>query len=47
MSDLTINVRATETVHRVSLKEAFPVWLPIALLSFDGPARMISVCGAR
>jgi chromate transporter len=43
MNDMTIRVRAVETVHGVSLSEALRVWLRIALLSFGGPAGQIAV----
>jgi chromate transporter len=40
---MIVNVRAAEAVHGVSLKEAFPIWLRVALLSFGGPAGQIAV----
>ena len=43
MSDMIVDVQAAETTQGVSLKEAFPVWLRVALLSFGGPAGQIAV----
>jgi chromate transport protein ChrA len=43
---MIVDVRTTEAAHGVSLKEAFPVWLRVAWLSFGGPAGLISFGGA-
>src|SRR6202521_2076533 len=42
MSPLTVD-KDSATGHGVSLRDAFRVWLRIALLSFGGPAGQIAV----
>src|SRR5438067_8075810 len=43
MSPLSVDQDSTATGHGVSEREAFRVWLRVALLSFGGPAGQIAV----
>jgi chromate transporter len=43
MSPITVDTDQTAAGHGVSKREAFRVWLRVALLSFGGPAGQIAV----